>query len=730
MKRSNPTSPSPPRVFISYSHDSDEHGARVLALAEQLRRDGIDARIDQFETAPPEGWPLWCAREILAANFVLLVCTRSYRERFLGLDEFGRGRGVKWEGKIIQNILYYDEVSTGFVPIVFEPGDEEHIPETVKEAPWYHVQTTSFEESGYGSLRLRLGGRRRLPSLDPIPPLEAFRQRTDASIPTQEVWEASERIVATLEKIQNDQAEHEQQSEHRHRVLLTWQRVLALLLVCAVAGVLWVKWSTERIVTDPIVLRSKLEQKIDESFSQKLTAAKAQGAPYQEIDQLYRWRDQTLARLDESVKFIQTSADDRRSSLTRKAAVVLQERGVDAALEYLKKTLADEAKRHKAQARELAEAALFEADLHEARFEFELARQSVDEAIRLDYTWWEPHNRSGLLALHTARWGDADNSFNEAERFVKEETDRAVLLNNRARLLNDTNRPAEAEPLLRRALEIDEISFGPEHPDVAASLNNLALLLQATNRDSEAEPFMRRALQIDEQSLGPEHPSVATTLNNLALLLQATNRTAEAEPFLRRALQIHEKSFGPEHPNVATVLNNLALLLKGNSRFSEAEPFMRRALQIDEQSLGPDHPDVARDLNNLAQLLKATNRHSDAEPLLERALEIDEKSFGPEHPNVAIRLNNLARLFQVTKRLPEAEPLMRRASVIFLKFTEQTGHLHPHLAGALSNYWSLLEEMTLPDDQITERLADLGRDAGFDEEGFSRILEIVFSENE
>ena len=38
---------------------------------------------------------------------------------------------------------------------------------------------------------------------------------------------------------------------------------------------------------------------------------------------------------------------------------------------------------------------------------------------------------------------------------------------------------------------------------------------------------MRRALAIDEKSFGADHPNVAITLNNLALLLQATNRLAK-----------------------------------------------------------------------------------------------------------------------------------------------------------------------------------------------------------
>jgi len=55
----------------------------------------IDAHLDQFEQSPPQGWPLWCARQILDSNYVLPVCTKSCRERFLSLEKFGAGRSVK-----------------------------------------------------------------------------------------------------------------------------------------------------------------------------------------------------------------------------------------------------------------------------------------------------------------------------------------------------------------------------------------------------------------------------------------------------------------------------------------------------------------------------------------------------------------------------------------------------------------------------------------------------------
>jgi hypothetical protein len=42
---------APVKVFISYSHDSPEHSARVLELANALRAGGLHVELDQFETS-------------------------------------------------------------------------------------------------------------------------------------------------------------------------------------------------------------------------------------------------------------------------------------------------------------------------------------------------------------------------------------------------------------------------------------------------------------------------------------------------------------------------------------------------------------------------------------------------------------------------------------------------------------------------------------------------------
>ena len=144
-------------------------------------------------------------------------------------------------------------------------------------------------------------------------------------------------------------------------------------------------------------------------------------------------------------------------------------------------------------------------------------------------------------------------------------------------------------------------------------MNQLELYLEAKGLYAEAEPLIRRSLAIEEE-IDPDSSEVAILLNNLASLLQATNRLAEAEPLMRRALKIDQDSFGQDHPEVATDLNNLALLLQATNRLAEAEPLMRRAVEIFEASLGPDHPSSQRARGNLERLLAAMKVEGSGQP--------------------------------------------------------------------------------------------------------------------
>jgi SEFIR domain len=138
-------------VFISYSHDSDAHRARVLGLSERLRKDGIPTILDRYveKGSPPEGWPRWMLSGLNSATHVLCISTETYRRRFLGQEVANLGKGVDWEGALLTQALYDSRSRTNkFVPVIFTPSDEPHIPEPLRGQTCYVLDS----ESGYQAL--------------------------------------------------------------------------------------------------------------------------------------------------------------------------------------------------------------------------------------------------------------------------------------------------------------------------------------------------------------------------------------------------------------------------------------------------------------------------------------------------------------------------------------------------------------------------------------------------
>jgi hypothetical protein len=127
------STPRPVRVFISYSHDSHEHAARVLGLTQRLRREGVDAIIDQFFPFPAEGWIRWMVQQVEAADFVLCVCTDDYRIGFDGVSREDSEKGVNWEGKIISECIYDARgENSRFIPVSFAEDGSSVIPLALK----------------------------------------------------------------------------------------------------------------------------------------------------------------------------------------------------------------------------------------------------------------------------------------------------------------------------------------------------------------------------------------------------------------------------------------------------------------------------------------------------------------------------------------------------------------------------------------------------------------------
>ena len=91
-----------PKVFISYAHKNQAYEDKVLELANRLRSEGIDAMIDQYEEAPPEGWPRWMEHQIMESEFVLV-----YVKKHIIKNSIPRKRGRALYGRLTLSIKCY-----------------------------------------------------------------------------------------------------------------------------------------------------------------------------------------------------------------------------------------------------------------------------------------------------------------------------------------------------------------------------------------------------------------------------------------------------------------------------------------------------------------------------------------------------------------------------------------------------------------------------------------------
>ncbi|MDX2407626.1 toll/interleukin-1 receptor domain-containing protein [Streptomyces microflavus] len=138
------------RVLISYSHDSKEHRETIRVFADRLRLAGIDAWIDQYdESNPPESWPDWMRREIEKSDFVVIVVTENYIQRFNRGTPSGVGSGVRWEGALITADLYHSRRERAkFIPVVLRAQDSALIPSPLNLTSWFVIGESAEADLG------------------------------------------------------------------------------------------------------------------------------------------------------------------------------------------------------------------------------------------------------------------------------------------------------------------------------------------------------------------------------------------------------------------------------------------------------------------------------------------------------------------------------------------------------------------------------------------------------
>lgn len=122
-----PTETQPPKIFISYSWESDEHKDWVRLLSERLTQNGVNVRLDQWHIVPGQSLTQFMEIEVQTCEFVLVVCTKEYCRKSLA-----RSGGVGYEQQIITGNIVGGKPREHFIPLIrdgeFDPGPECSIP--------------------------------------------------------------------------------------------------------------------------------------------------------------------------------------------------------------------------------------------------------------------------------------------------------------------------------------------------------------------------------------------------------------------------------------------------------------------------------------------------------------------------------------------------------------------------------------------------------------------------
>ena len=150
-----------PIVFISYSHDSDEHKAHVGRFAAFLRRRiGLDVRLDQWDDNVRRDWALWATMLFNAADFVIVIASPDFRRRADGEAAADEGRGAQFEAAMLRNSLTKDHgaATRSILPVVLPGGSVDDIPTFLSPYSATHFKISEFTRDGVAELRHAITG--------------------------------------------------------------------------------------------------------------------------------------------------------------------------------------------------------------------------------------------------------------------------------------------------------------------------------------------------------------------------------------------------------------------------------------------------------------------------------------------------------------------------------------------------------------------------------------------
>jgi len=688
---------------------------RVLELSNRLRKDGIDAILDQYETSPQEGWPKWMDRQIEESDFVLIICTETYFNRVQGREKSGIGKGIKWESLLTyQDIYDRDSLNSKYIPVLLDGAEESHIPRPLRATDRYRPADIQDYEKLYrqitdqpfvvkpdiGVIRSLLP-RQRQQSFKPLNLWNVPYERNPVFTGRNEILEAmradfqksKKQVLSGLGGIGKTQIAVEYSYRYREEY----------------TAIIWSFADSQQALNSGFAAIAKLLDLPQKDNAEQAVIASAVKRWLEENDNwllIFDNADQP-AMLHE---FLPQQC--RGHLLLTSRAHVFQAIGIikpmdvsvlspPSATEFLLKRTGRESEQSSDVSELAKELGYFPLALEQAGAYIVENGASFGNYLasfrkrRLDLFEQQKPIIGNYKETVTTTW---DLNFTEIESFPAS----ADLLRMSAFLapqmipfdllrtgasashLGESLAPkltaAVADPLLLDELLKPLTDYSLIHRDIDGNSYSIHLLVQEV---------MRERMLLESRKLWAKRTVLA--VNSAFPDADEFANWALCERLIAHAIACVElvRLYQFEFEEAASLLNNAGHYLDERAQYAEAEPLLQRALDIREKVLGSRHPDTATSLNDLARLYQSQGKYQQAKTSYKRALTIREEVLGLEHSDTATSLNNLALVYCDQGKYGEAEPLYRRALEIK---TKALGPEHPDTATSLNNLAGLYSE--------------------------------------
>lgn len=148
------------KVFISYSWEGEDHKDWVRHLADSFLENGIDATLDQYDLTLGDRLPQFMEQAIAGADYVLVICTPTYKEK-----SDARKGGVGYEGHIISGELFSNGNERKFIPVIRKGTVQTAIPNSLLGKLGIDLKSGPYYESNFNDLLATLQGVKIKPSV-------------------------------------------------------------------------------------------------------------------------------------------------------------------------------------------------------------------------------------------------------------------------------------------------------------------------------------------------------------------------------------------------------------------------------------------------------------------------------------------------------------------------------------------------------------------------------------